>query len=347
MSGTIAVIGSGSWGTAITRLLSPNADEVVVWSFEDEVVRGINERHRNPHQLRDYVLQPNVRATNSMEEAMRKAQAALVAVPSPFLRATCRQLAPHVDEGLPVLVLTKGVEQVTGLLMADVVAQELGGEGRIAVLSGPNHAEEISQGTVSAAVIASPNAEVAELFRSLLVCPAFRVYLSEDVRGVEVCAAVKNVIAIACGVAAALGAGDNTLAVLMTRGLAEVTRVAVAMGADPLTCMGLAGMGDLVATCTSRHSRNRTFGEALAQGETLEEYERRTGMVVEGAQAAKSILALARTRQVEVPITRAVNALLYEGADVAEVTDGLLGRRSQDEFYGVVPGGRHSSCASE
>ena len=347
MKNTIAVIGSGSWGTAITRLLSPNADEVVVWSFEDEVVRGINENHRNPHQLRDYELAANVRATNSMEEAAHDAEALLVVVPSPFLRNTCRNLAPYVGTDVPVLVLTKGVEQSTGCLMADVVAQELGGEERIAVLSGPNHAEEISQGTVSAAVIASPTPSVAELFRDLLVCPAFRVYLSEDVRGIEVCAAVKNVIAIACGVAAELGAGDNTLAVLMTRGLAEVSRVAVAMGADPITCMGLAGMGDLVATCMSRHSRNRTFGEALARGESLEEYERRTGMVVEGAQAAKSILELARTHDVEVPITRAVNALLYEGADVAVVVDGLLGRRPFEEFYGVVPNERRDGCANE
>lgn len=337
MTSKVAVIGSGSWGTGVTRLLAPHVDEVVVWSYEPEVVTGINERRHNPHQLTDYEVEPNVRATSSMEEAARDAEAVLIAVPSPFIRSTCRNLAPYMSAEVPILILTKGVEHNTGCLMADVVSQELGGEERIAVLSGPNHAEEISKGTISAAVIASSNEAVAERFRDLLACPVFRVYVSGDVHGIEICGATKNVIAIACGIAAASGAGDNTLAVLMTRGLAEVSRVAVAVGADPLTCMGLAGMGDLVATCTSRHSRNRTFGEAFARGESLAEYERRRGMVVEGAQATTSILELARSKGVEVPITQVVNAMLYEGMPLSEATDILLGRRSIHEFYGVVP----------
>ncbi|MDO4538778.1 MAG: NAD(P)H-dependent glycerol-3-phosphate dehydrogenase, partial [Coriobacteriales bacterium] len=229
----VAVIGSGSWGTGVTRLLSPHAHEVVVWSFEDEVARGINENHRNPHQLTFFEVPQNVRATCSLEEAAADAEAVLLVVPSAFLRGTCRQLAPYLSADVPVLVLTKGVERNTGCLMADVAAQELGGLSRMAVLSGPNHAEEVSQGTVSAAVVAAEDAQVAELFQSLLVCPEFRVYVTGDVRGVELCAAEKNVIAVACGVAAKLGAGDNTLAALMTRGLAEVSRIAVALGADP------------------------------------------------------------------------------------------------------------------
>lgn len=345
----VAVIGSGSWGTAVTGLLSPRADEVVVWSYEEEVARGINELRHNPHQLTDYTLAPNVRATNSMADALEGASAVLVVVPSAFLRSTCAQLAKHADPDVPVLVLTKGVERGTGCLMADVVSQELGNPARVAVLSGPNHAEEISEGKVSAAVIAAEDPAVAELFQHLLVCPAFRVYVSPDVAGVEVCGAEKNVIAIACGIAAALGAGDNTLAALMTRGLAEVSRIAVALGADPLTCMGLAGMGDLVATCTSRHSRNRTFGEAFVAGESLAEYERRTGMVVEGAEAAASILPLAEARGVQVPITRAVHALLYEGVDMGEAIDALLGRIPRIEFYDMrkTDDGTPASDASE
>ncbi len=336
MTRKVAVIGSGSWGTGVTRLLSPHADEVMIWSHEPEVARGINVGRRNPRQLTDFEVGPNVRATCDMEKATAGAEALLLAVPSPFLRATCVELAPHVRPEVPILILTKGVEHGTGSLMADVVADELGGPERIAVLSGPNHAEEVSKGTISAAVIASSNRGVAECFRDLLVCPAFRVYVSEDVRGIEVCGAEKNVIAIACGIAAALGAGDNTLAVLMTRGLAEVTRVAVSMGADPLTCMGLAGMGDLIATCTSRHSRNRTFGEELARGTSLEEYEARTGMVVEGAQATRSIIEVADENGVEIPITRAVNAILFEDVPVAEAIDGLLLRRPKEEFYGFA-----------
>ncbi|MBR3313607.1 MAG: NAD(P)-dependent glycerol-3-phosphate dehydrogenase [Atopobiaceae bacterium] len=336
MTRKVAVIGSGSWGTGVTRLLSPHAEEVLVWSHEPEVARGINEERRNPRQLTDFEVAPNVRATCDMQAATAGAEALLLAVPSPFLRATCAKLAPYVRPDLPLLILTKGVEHGTGSLMADVVADELGGPERIAVLSGPNHAEEVSKGTISAAVIASCNRQVAEYFRDLLVCPAFRVYVSADVRGIEVCGAEKNVIAIACGIAAELGAGDNTLAVLMTRGLAEVTRVAVSMGADPLTCMGLAGMGDLIATCTSRHSRNRTFGEELARGVSLEEYQARTGMVVEGAQATRSIIEVADKNGVEIPITRAVNAILFEDVPVAEAIDGLLLRRSKEEFYGFT-----------
>lgn len=335
MAGKVAVIGSGSWGTGVTRLLSPQAQEVVVWSFEQKVADGMNATRHNPVQLPDFELPANVWATTSLEEAAKDAEAVLLVVPSAFLRATCRQLAPHIAPRVPVLVLTKGVERGTGNLMATVVAQELGNEERIAVLSGPNHAEEISQGTISAAVVASTNQDVAKYFQSLLVCPAFRVYVTEDVEGVEICAAEKNVIAIACGMAVELGAGDNTLAVLMTRGLAEISRIATAVGANPLTCMGLAGMGDLVVTCTSRHSRNRAFGEAFVRGESLDAYQKRTGMIVEGAEAARSIMELAVAHNVQAPITKVVHDLLFEGLPIANAVDALLERTPIEEFYGV------------
>ncbi|MBO7674660.1 MAG: NAD(P)-dependent glycerol-3-phosphate dehydrogenase, partial [Atopobiaceae bacterium] len=277
----------------------------------------------------------NVRATTSLEEAARDSDAVLLVVPSAFLRGTCAQLAPFLGKDVPLLVLTKGVERGTGDLMAAVAAQELGNEARVAVLSGPNHAEEISQGTISAAVVAAEDPDVAKFFQDLLVCPSFRVYVTDDVRGVEICAAEKNVIAIACGVAVALGAGDNTLAVLMTRGLAEVGRIAVAVGANPLTCMGLAGMGDLVVTCTSRHSRNRTFGEAFVEGESLADYQARTGMIVEGAEAAQSILELAERHGVQAPITKAVHDLLFEDLPLSNAIDALLERTPHEEFYGV------------
>jgi glycerol-3-phosphate dehydrogenase (NAD(P)+) len=333
----VAIIGSGSWGTAVTRLVSPQVESVVMWSYDPVVADGINERHHNPVQLPEFELAPNVRATTSMQEAARDADAVLLVVPSAFLRDTCAQLAPYVGAEVPVLVLTKGVERGTGDLMATVAAQELGNEARVAVLSGPNHAEEISQGTISAAVVAAEDPSVASFFQELLVCPSFRVYVTDDVRGVEICAAEKNVIAIACGVAVALGAGDNTLAVLMTRGLAEVSRIAVAVGANPLTCMGLAGMGDLVVTCTSRHSRNRTFGEAFVRGESLADYQKRTGMIVEGAEAAQSILGLAERHGVQVPITKAVHDLLYEELPLSCAIDALLERTPHEEFYGVDP----------
>lgn len=331
----VAVIGSGSWGTAITGVLAPQTCEIEVWAHDARVAEGINRDHRNPVQLRDYVLSDKVSATTSMAEVAQDADAVLLVVPSAFLRETCAQLAPHLAADVPVLVLTKGVERGTGCLMADIAAQELGGEDRIAVLSGPNHAEEISQGTISAAVVAARNPEVGKFFQRLLVRPSFRVYVTDDVAGVEICAATKNVIAIACGIAAALGAGDNTLAALMTRGIAEISRIATSLGANPLTCMGLAGMGDLVATCTSRHSRNRTFGEAFVGGESLAQYQERTGMVVEGAEAAASILEVARARDVQAPITEVVYALLYQELPLTQAIDALIGRQPSYEFYGI------------
>lgn len=332
----VCVIGSGSWGTAVTSLLSARTESIGLWCHEAKVADAINATRHNPIQLPDFELPANVRATASMEEAAANADAVLLVVPSAFLRETCAKLAPYVGKDVPVLVLTKGVERGTGCLMAAVASQELGNEDRIAVLSGPNHAEEISRGTISAAVVAASDERVARFFQQLLVCPAFRVYVTNDVAGVEICAAEKNVIAIACGIAAALGAGDNTLAALMTRGIAEVSRIASSVGADPITCMGLAGMGDLVVTCTSRHSRNRTFGEAFVNGESLAEYQQRTGMVVEGAEAATSILELALANNVQVPITQGVYDLLYNNMPLAEAIDALLGRNPNEEFYGVA-----------
>lgn len=331
----VAVIGSGSWGTAVTSLLGPRCDLIEIWSHEPSVADGINSTHHNPVQLPDFELPKQTHATCSLAEAAQQTSAALLVVPSAFLRATCARLAPHLAPDVPVLVLTKGVERQTGCLMADVAAQELGHPERIAVLSGPNHAEEISHGTISAAVVAANDEKVGTFFQRLLVCPAFRVYVTDDVCGVEVCAAVKNVMAIACGIASALGAGDNTLAALMTRGLAEMSRIASSLGANPITCMGLAGMGDLIVTCTSRHSRNRTFGQAFVNGESLADYQARTSMVVEGAEAAASVLQLAQERDVQVPITQAVYDLLYNEMPLSEAIDALLGRQPTEEFYGM------------
>lgn len=332
----ITVIGAGSWGTAIAGVAAVRAEHVTLWSHDEESVEGINARHVNPLYLPDYTLPENVSASGSHAEALGGADGIIVVVPSPFLRATIRAAAPHIAPDTPVLTLTKGIEEHTGALMSEVVAEEIGNPGRVAALSGPNHAEEICRGSLSAAVVAAPAPEVAEFFKNLLISPSFRIYHSDDMVGIETCAAVKNVMAIVCGIAAGVGYGDNTLALIMTRGLAEISRLVAARGGNPLTCMGLAGMGDLVATCTSRHSRNRTFGEALARGETLEEFEARTHTVVEGARAAESVLSLAREHGVEVPITSAVHAVLNDGVNVLDATDQLLGRRPSEEFYGIA-----------
>jgi glycerol-3-phosphate dehydrogenase (NAD(P)+) len=332
----VAVIGSGSWGTAAAGLVARNSEGVCVWARSSEVATSINERHVNSRHLGDYVLPDNVVATTDIAEAVSGADAIVVAVPSAYLRDTVRQMAPETAPDVPVVVLTKGIEPSTHLLMADVVADELGGPERVAALSGPNHAEEICRGLFSAAVIAARDLELARSLQSLFHSDDFRTYASADLAGVEVCAAVKNVIAIACGIAAGFGAGDNALAVIMTRGLAEIGRIVDATGGNAMTCMGLAGMGDLVATCTSVHSRNRTFGESFAAGESLEDYEARTGMVVEGARAALSTWELARELSIEAPLTEAVHAVIYEGAAVSDVVSGLKGRSPKLEFYGLT-----------
>lgn len=330
------VVGSGSWGTAFTGIMAPNVGEVVLWCRSAQVAEEINLKRRNPRRLCSYELCDNVSATADAAVALDGAGVVVLAVPSAHLRAVCRAIAPHVACDAIIVVLTKGMELDTHKLMHEIATDELGDASRIAVVSGPNHAEEISCGQVSAAVVASSNTSVAERVQGLLFSYSFRSYVSSDVVGVEVCGAVKNVVAIACGLAAGLGAGDNTLAVLMTRGIAEVARISSALGGDPLTPMGLAGMGDLVATCTSEHSRNRTFGEALAHGETLAEYEARTNMVVEGARAAMSVHELAVERGIEAPITAAVHGVLVNELDIDSAKESLLGRLPREEFYGMT-----------
>ena len=331
----ISVIGAGSWGTAIAGVAAVKADSVVLWSYDQESTEGINERHINPLYLSDYELPHNVSATCSYEEALTDADGVIVVVPSPFIRATIHAAAPFIAPDLPILCLTKGIEEHSGKLMSDVVAEEVGHPSRVAALSGPNHAEEICRGSLSAAVIAAEDQSVAEFFRELLISPNFRLYATNDLIGIETCAAVKNVIAIVCGIAAGAGYGDNTLALIMTRGLAEISRIVSARGGDPLTCMGLAGMGDLVATCTSPHSRNRSFGVAFAHGESLEDYQRRTHMVVEGAQAARSTAQLARSLGVDAPITFALEATLYHDMTLEEALSALIERIPTEEFYGL------------
>lgn len=331
----ICVIGAGSWGTAIAGVAAIHADEVVLWSHDVISARGINEEHRNPVYLTGYTLPANVTAEIEFEPALRGASGVIVVVPSPFIRETLHNAAPYVPSDVPVLCLTKGIEPDTGKLMTDIVSEELGNPLRVAALSGPNHAEEVCRGSLSAAVIASEDDCVAAFFRNLLISKHFRLYTSHDMVAVETCAAVKNVIAIICGIAVGSGYGDNTLAMIMTRGLAEISRIVCARGGDPMTCMGLAGMGDLVATCTSGHSRNRGFGVAFASGESLAAYEERTHMVVEGAAACVSVSQLARSLGVDAPLTFAVNDVLWGGVAPEEALRVLVDRVPTEEFYGL------------
>ena len=283
------------------------------------MARSINKERRNPRYLSDVELHEGIVATPSYKDALLRARAAAIVTPSNLMRGVARALADVVDAEFPIVICSKGVEEGNGLLPVEVFEAEMGGAHRLAVLSGPNHAEEVVKGVPSGTVIASSSEETAALFQELFASEAFRTYTSDDVRGVELCAAFKNVIAIAVGVSYGLGYGDNTAAMLMTRGLAEMSRLVARAGGQALTCMGLAGAGDLVATCTSEHSRNRRFGRLLAEGGTLADFTAQTHMVAEGALACKTLAVLSERYGVELPITDVVRSVVWEGADPREL----------------------------
>lgn len=327
----VALIGSGSWGTAIAHLLGSQGHEVVMWTRDPQIAAGVNGSHANPRYLPDVAL-PNVSAVTGFAEALDGSQAAVFVCPSSYLRDIAAQCAPFIASSLPVIVLSKGIEADTGFTMVELLEDVLGGKGRLACLSGPNHAEEVSRGLPAATVVASVDEACAAFFQSLFTTPRFRVYTTDDVVGVELCAASKNIIAIANGMSVAMQLGDNASASLITRGLAEVRRLVVALGGDPLTCLGLAGVGDLIATCSSEHSRNRSLGEFLVMGGTLEEFEERTHMVAEGAVACKTVTALARRHGVEMPISELVYRVLWEGLDPHDAVADVFERPMKSEL---------------
>lgn len=332
---TIAVIGAGSWGTAVSWLLGGKGHDVRLWAREPEIAEGVNAEHRNPVYLRDVQIPDSVFATPDVTEALAGAEGVVMVTPSIGVRSTAESMRGALADETPVVILSKGVENGTLMLMTEVLEDVLGGRQRIAGLSGPNHAEEVSRGIPSATVVASANEDVARFFQDVFMTPTFRVYTNPDVIGVELCAASKNVVAVACGMSDGLGYGDNTKATLMTRGLAEMSRLGAARGANPLTYMGLAGVGDLIATCTSRHSRNRGLGEHVARGGTVASYEAETHMVAEGAVSCVSVEELGKREGVELPITRQVRAILHEGATLAGAAEALLGREARDELHGM------------
>jgi len=331
----IAVIGAGSWGTAVSWLLGGKGHDISLWSRESEIADGINATHSNPVYLPSVVLSPTVFSSPDMERALSGAEAVVMVTPSIGVRETAEAMKPHLSSKTPVVILSKGVEGGTNLLMTEVLNDVLGTRERIAGLSGPNHAEEVSRGIPSATVVAAYAPAVGDLFQDIFMTSFFRVYTNPDVVGVELAGASKNVVAIAAGMSDGLGYGDNTKATLMTRGLAEMSRLGTAVGANPLTYMGLAGMGDLIATCTSRHSRNRNLGELIAKGGTMEAFYEQTHMVAEGAVACITVDELGKREGLELPITHQVRAILYEGMPVSSAEKALLGRGAKDELHGL------------
>lgn len=328
-----AVIGGGSWGTAFARLLVNAGMMTEIICRRPYQAEEINRAHRNPDYLDNLELPAELIASSFDENKLNLADLVVVAVPSRAFREVIKGLVPAIRGEVPVLSLTKGLEPGTLKRMSQVLAAELPAPAsqRIAVLSGPNHAEEVAFDIPSATTIASSSAKLARQLQQLVSSPSFRAYVNEDVVGVEICGATKNVIALAAGMSDGLGFGDNTKASLITRGLAEMSRLGEKLGADARTFSGLAGMGDLIATCTSRHSRNRRAGELIAQGKTAEQAEGEMGMVAEGLTSARSIYELAAQNDLEMPITEQVCEVIYEGKDVLLAVAELMGREPTSE----------------
>jgi len=328
----VAVFGAGSWGTAFSLVLADAGNEVTLWARRPELAAALNERHENADYLPGISLPDTVRATNAPDEAVQRAEVVVLAVPSQTLRANLAAWVPVLPRDAVLVSLMKGVELGTSKRMSEVIAEVTGaGPERIAVVSGPNLAKEIAQRQPAASVVACADEAVAEKLQQVCSTPAFRPYTNTDVVGVELGGAVKNVIALAVGMAKGMGMGDNSQASIITRGLAEITRLGVALGADPLTFAGLAGVGDLVATCMSPLSRNRTFGENLGRGMNLEEVVAATRQTAEGVKSAESILALARAHHVDMPIVEHVEAAVHHGLPPREIVRRIMSRSTKAE----------------
>ena len=330
----VAVIGGGSWGTTVAHLCAKNVP-TTLWARRADVAAEVRDEHRNSEYLAGFELTSTLHATDSLEEAVATADVLVMGVPSHGMRATARELVGFLRPWVPVVSLSKGLEQGTRLRMTQVLEAELPGHP-CGVLTGPNLAKEILAGDAAATVIAMDDPVIAETLQDIFANDLFRVYTNPDVIGCEVAGALKNVMAIASGMADGLGTGDNTRSAVITRGLAELTRLGCAMGGQQVTFAGLAGMGDLIATCISNHSRNRYVGEQLGRGRTIEEVIDEMHMVAEGVKTSKVVMELAHEYEVSMPIAREVHRVVYEGSSAADAYRGLLARPdARAEMHGM------------
>lgn len=334
----VAVLGSGSWGTALAKVLNDNQQQVVMWGPDKDTAHEINTEHTNHVYLPAVTLDPNIHATTDMKEAVEGAEIVLLVVPTKAMREVLKQLRSVLEElnNQPIIVhASKGIEHHSYLRISQIIEEELPTTlyKGIAVLSGPSHAEEVVRDEPTAVVVASLQEEIALEVQEAFMTPAFRVYTSPDLVGVELGGALKNIIAIGSGILDGLGYGDNPRAGLMTRGLAEIKRIGEVLGADPLTFSGLSGMGDLIVTCTSPHSRNFRAGRLLAQGLSREEVEKEINMVVEGILTTESVYHWSKALGVEMPITQGLYNLIYnDEVSVEEGLNALMTRESKAEW---------------
>ena len=332
--GKISVIGSGTWGTAISVLLSNNGHEVTLWSAIPAEIEEMETTHRHKN-LPEVVLPDTIRFTADLETAMKDRELLAMAVPSVFVRSTANRMKPYIKKGQIIVDVAKGIEEGTLYTMSQIIEEELP-EASVAALSGPSHAEEVSRGLPTTCVVGAHKKEAAEYIQSVFMSPVFRVYTSPDMLGIEIGAALKNVVALSAGIADGLGYGDNTKAALITRGMAEIARLGIAMGGKYQTFAGLSGIGDLIVTCASMHSRNRRAGILIGKGYTMEEAMKEVQMVVEGVYSAKAALALSEKYEIPMPIVEQVNEVLFGGKPAKDAVGDLMLRDKRIE-HGDLP----------
>lgn len=326
----IGVIGAGSWGTALAVVLAKNGHQVTVWSIIEDEITMLKEKHEHVDKLPGVKLPDSMEFTTDLEQAVRTSDMLVLAVPSIFTRSTAKSMAPFVKDGQIIVCVAKGIEETTLMTISDIVEQEIP-NADVAIMCGPSHAEEVGVGLPTTVVAGARTQATAEKIQDVFMDEVFRVYTSPDVLGMELGGSLKNVIALAAGVADGLGFGDNTKAALITRGIAEISRLAIAMGAKAETLAGLTGIGDLIVTCASKHSRNRKAGMLIGQGYTMEEATKEVKMVVEGIYSAKAARALAQKYEVDMPIIDIVNQVLFENMSAKEAVVELMEREKRSE----------------
>ena len=326
----IAVIGSGSWGCAAAILLANNGNDVYLWSWQQAETDRLSADRENKEVLPGKKFPDNITCSHDMELCVKDAGLIVTVAPSPATRTTAKQLAPYVKEGQVLVNLSKGLEEATLMRLSEVYESEIP-QAKVAVMSGPSHAEEVSMGLPTTNVVAAKDKETAEYIQNIFMDETFRVYTSDDIAGVELGGALKNVIALCAGICDGIGYGDNTKAALMTRGIAEIKRLGVAMGAKAETFAGLSGIGDLIVTCTSMHSRNHRAGILLGKGYSLEETLSEVKMVVEGVNTAKAAYNLSRKYDVSMPITAEAYSILFGGKDPKQAVCDLMTRTKAAE----------------
>lgn len=330
----ISIIGAGSWGTALAVLLNNNGNEVTIWSVIPEEVTMLREKRQHETKLPGVVLAPEIDVTGDLKEAMTGRDVLVLAVPSPFTRSTAHSMSEFCTEGQIIVDVAKGIEDNTLMTLSQIIEQEIP-QANVAVLSGPSHAEEVGRCIPTTCVVGAHTKETAEYLQEIFMSPVFRVYTSPDMLGMELGAALKNVIALAAGIADGLGYGDNTKAALITRGIAEIARLGVKMGGKLETFSGLTGIGDLIVTCASVHSRNRKAGYLMGKGYTMKEAMDEVKMVVEGVYSAKAAIKLADRYHVELPIIEQVNKVLFEDKKPADAMNDLMLRDPKVEAAGI------------